>query len=99
MAPAANDARRPSGRPGVLVPSWAVASAGVPREMRPLTSANAASLDVPAMCAPDLLPHIAGACTAADWLGAGDREVHVAGHRLVRDLVGDFDLEPVIPFR
>src|SRR4051812_39953181 len=59
------------------------------RSPRPPTTADAVILVAFLICTPR---------ERARCLRRRDREANFAGQRLVRDLVGDLDLEPVVPF-
>src|ERR1700720_2017536 len=95
MAPGEKAASRPTGCAKDAAVRWALEMAGVPRSKRLPTNDDAANLDLPGML---LLREPVPAISARRALGAGDREVHVPGQRLVRELVGDLDFKPVLAF-
>ena len=69
--------------------------AGKPRTIRPPTTADAINLDVIALLRQARTAERRG----CSLYPADDGEVHVARQRLVRELVGDLDLEAIVAFR
>src|SRR5207247_4478807 len=85
IAPVAAAAMFPIGRRGAC----ARTTTEVHRSTRPPTTADAANLDLPLMP-----PRFPG--PGSPGLRRRHGEVNVPGQSLVRDFVGDFDLQPVI---
>src|SRR6266850_4078171 len=64
------------------------------------TAENAITLELPVMFTPGApAPRPFNSGSGVHALRRTDREGHLANQRLVRDLIRDLDLQPILPFR